>query len=259
MKKIDLRKGSGEYIALCVVAPMICSVIIMLCAFIQLSVNIHELSNATSVTGRSVAVCESMEDALIQSQRVAESAITSNNVSNIRTTVEYATADTEWKTGVLVKVTVYADIKTVAPFLMDGTRKKTTIISVEGNSNDDLNLLAALICSEGGASYEDKLAVGTVVMNRLDIHLYGAQTIKEVIYAPSQFEGIKTAVFRDALQNGAPDECLQIAREILLEGKRSSMIPSNCIAFRALSVSEDEMKEATGCTHFLVINNRFGW
>ena len=58
MKKINLRKGSGEYIAFAVVAPMICTVIIMICAFIQISINVHELSNATSVAGRSVAVCE---------------------------------------------------------------------------------------------------------------------------------------------------------------------------------------------------------
>lgn len=124
---------------------------------------------------------------------------------------------------------------------------------------DDEVLLAALIYSEAGASYEDRLAVGTVVMNRLDCHLYGAETLEDVIYEPNQFEGTKTSNFRNAMLNGAPEQCRQIAHAILYEGKRSSMIPSSCISFMAQSISEEEMRRRTGCTHFLVIDNRFGW
>lgn len=126
-----------------------------------------------------------------------------------------------------------------------------------GTESDEV-LLAALIYSEGGASYDDRLAVGTVVMNRLDMNLYGAKTIEEVIYQPNQFEGTKTSKFRDALAHGAPEQCRQIAKE-LLNGKRSDRIPANCISFMAQSISEAEMRRMTGCTHFLVIENRFGW
>lgn len=125
--------------------------------------------------------------------------------------------------------------------------------------DSDENLLAALIYSEGGASYEDKLAVGTVVMNRLDQHLYGAQTLQDVIYAPSQFSGTETENFRNALRGGAPEECRKIAHEILYEGRRSSLIPESCISFMALSISEHEMRRLTGCENFIVIDQRFGW
>lgn len=131
--------------------------------------------------------------------------------------------------------------------------------SVYVANDSDENLLASLICSEGGSSYEDKLAVGTVVMNRLDQHLYGAQTIHDVIYEPSQFEGIQTETFKNAIKNGAPEECLHIAHEILYENKRSSLIPANCIAFMALSISEEEMQRITGCKNFIIIDQRFGW
>ncbi len=124
---------------------------------------------------------------------------------------------------------------------------------------DDEKLLAALIYSEAGASYEDKLAVGTVVMNRLDMQYGGALTLEDVIYAPNQFEGTKTDNFRNALANGAPAQCQQVAYEILHEGKRSDKIPSSCVSFMALSISESEMRRRTGCTQFIIIDQRFGW
>lgn len=126
-------------------------------------------------------------------------------------------------------------------------------------STDNEKLLAALIYSEAGASYEDKLAVGTVVMNRLSMHTGGAKTLADVIYAPNQFAGTKTSNFRNALSDGAPEQCRQVAHEILYQGKRSELIPGNCISFMALSISESEMRRRTGCTNFIIIDQRFGW
>lgn len=133
------------------------------------------------------------------------------------------------------------------------------VITPTETRTDDEKLLAALIYSEAGASYEDKLAVGTVVMNRLDMQYGGALTLEDVIYAPNQFEGTKTANFRNALANGAPAQCQQVAYEILQEGKRSDKIPSTCVSFMALSISESEMHRRTGCTQFIIIDQRFGW
>lgn len=126
-------------------------------------------------------------------------------------------------------------------------------------STDNEKLLAALIYSEAGASYEDKLAVGTVVMNRLSMHTGGAKTLADVIYAPNQFAGTKTSNFRNSLSDGAPEQCRQVAHEILYQGKRSELIPGNCISFMALSISESEMRRRTGCTNFIIIDQRFGW
>lgn len=133
------------------------------------------------------------------------------------------------------------------------------VITPTETRTDDEKLLAALIYSEAGASYEDKLAVGTVVMNRLDMQYGGALTLEDVIYASNQFAGTNTDNFRNALQNGAPAQCQQIAYEILHEGKRSDKIPSNCVSFMALSISESEMRRRTGCTQFIIIDQRFGW
>ncbi len=133
------------------------------------------------------------------------------------------------------------------------------VITPTETRTDNEKLLAALIYSEAGASYEDKLAVGTVVMNRLDLQYGGALTLEDVIYAPNQFAGTNTDNFRNALQNGAPAQCQQVAYEILHEGKRSDKIPSSCVSFMALSISESEMRRRTGCTQFIIIDQRFGW
>ncbi len=133
------------------------------------------------------------------------------------------------------------------------------VITPTETRTDNEKLLAALIYSEAGASYEDKLAVGTVVMNRLDMQYGGALTLEDVIYAPNQFAGTNTDNFRNALQNGAPAQCQQIAYEILHEGKRSDKIHSSCVSFMALSISESEMRRRTGCTQFIIIDQRFGW
>ena len=87
------------------------------------------------------------------------------------------------------------------------------VITPTETREDNEKLLAALIYSEAGASYEDKLAVGTVVMNRLDMQYGDALTLEDVIYAPNQFEGTKTDNFRNALANGAPAQCQQAVRQ----------------------------------------------
>ena len=133
-KKIQFNKGSGEFVAFSVVAPLILSIVIMICAYIQLTVAIREITNALSVSGRSAAVCTSFEDAEAQSLLVAQSAITDRNISNISIKIEYASGYTEWEKGSIILVTIYADVDTVAPFLTSGTRSRTMVVTVEGGN-----------------------------------------------------------------------------------------------------------------------------
>jgi N-acetylmuramoyl-L-alanine amidase len=61
--------------------------------------------------------------------------------------------------------------------------------------NQDILLLARLINSEAiGESYEGKLAVGNVVMNRVKSKEF-PNTITEVIYQSGQFNGVGTQQF----------------------------------------------------------------
>lgn len=81
---------------------------------------------------------------------------------------------------------------------------------------EEVDLLAALIYCEAGAEpYEAKLAVGAVVVNRLERGTYG-KTIADVIYQPGQFTPACDGKVNNALINGtATESCYQAAREAL--------------------------------------------
>ena len=81
---------------------------------------------------------------------------------------------------------------------------------------EEIDLLAALIyCEANIEPYEAKLAVGAVVMNRLERGTYGS-TLVDVIYQPEQFTPACDGKVNDALINGkATESCYQAAREAL--------------------------------------------
>jgi hypothetical protein len=78
-------------------------------------------------------------------------------------------------------------------------------------STDDTTLLAAIIyCEAGNQSYEGKVAVGAVVLNRV----YSASfpnTISEVIYQSGQFTPASSGALASALANGVPSSCYEAA------------------------------------------------
>lgn len=100
----------------------------------------------------------------------------------------------------------------------------TPIISTDKN---DINMLAALIeCEAGGESYEGKLAVGSVVMNRVSSS-YFPNTLVEVIYQNGQFSPVASGRYATVLSRGASSECIRAASEVL-----SGNITLNCLYFR---------------------------
>ena len=88
-------------------------------------------------------------------------------------------------------------------------------------------LLAALIqCEAGGESYEGKLAVGSVVINRVrSSHFPGS--IAGVIYQSGQFSPVASGRFAAVLAEGADASCVQAAAEVL-----GGRITVDCLYFR---------------------------
>lgn len=85
---------------------------------------------------------------------------------------------------------------------------------------DDLTLLAGIIEAEAGSvSYEGMIAVGSVVMNRVESPNF-ADTIAGVVYAPYQFEPAETGILAVILARGPAAPCMQAAQEVL-DGKRN--------------------------------------
>lgn len=91
----------------------------------------------------------------------------------------------------------------------------------------DTTLLAALIqCEAGGESYEGKLAVGSVVMNRVRSSHF-PNTVAGVIYQSGQFSPVASGRFASVLAKGPNKSCTKAASEVL-----SGNITTNCLYFR---------------------------
>lgn len=82
----------------------------------------------------------------------------------------------------------------------------------------DLELLAAIIyCEARGESYYGQLAVGAVVLNRVNDPRF-PNTIRGVIYSPNQFSPVwagNPTYFDIALARGANASCIAAATEVL--------------------------------------------
>lgn len=86
----------------------------------------------------------------------------------------------------------------------------------KGVSRQDLELLAALIqCEAGGESYVGQVAVGNVVMNRVESEKH-PDTISEVIYADGQFSPVRNGSLSRTLSSGnVSASCRQAALEAI--------------------------------------------
>lgn len=80
-------------------------------------------------------------------------------------------------------------------------------------SEDDVYLLACLVCAEAGSEpYEGKLAVANVVLNRLRSGAYGS-TISDVIYARNQFSVVKNGRLASVMSSGPNSGSITAAKE----------------------------------------------
>lgn len=107
--------------------------------------------------------------------------------------------------------------------LNQDTENQTPIIA----DNSEQALLAALIqCEAGGESYEGKLAVGSVVINRVRSSHF-PNSIAGVIYQSGQFSPVASGRFATVLAEGADASCVQAASEVL-----GGRITVDCLYFR---------------------------
>lgn len=91
-------------------------------------------------------------------------------------------------------------------------------------TDPDLDLLSRVIQAEaGGEEYNGKLAVGTVVMNRLESERWG-NSIREVLKAKNQFAKPKRYASEDS----------QKAAQVVLDGERT--LPSFVLFFQQAKV-----------------------
>ena len=100
------------------------------------------------------------------------------------------------------------------------TTPEDTSGALSGYTEADLKLMAAIIQAEaGGESYAGKLAVGTVVMNRVMSSKF-PNTLSGVIYQTNQFQPVRDGHLALILERGPNETCINAAREVL-NGYRS--------------------------------------
>ncbi|SHI57345.1 cell wall hydrolase [Parasporobacterium paucivorans] len=81
---------------------------------------------------------------------------------------------------------------------------------------DDLKLLATIIyCEAANQPYEGKLAVGSVIINRVNSARFSQNTIYDVIFAPGQFAPVASGRFALRYAAGVTEECTRAAQEVL--------------------------------------------
>jgi len=102
----------------------------------------------------------------------------------------------------------------------EGIVEEATTAAPYNASEDDLSKLAAIIyCEARGESYEGMLAVGSVVMNRVNDTRF-PNTIEAVIMSPGQFSPVASGLYAIALAKGSNEVCIQAAKEVLYDGVR---------------------------------------
>lgn len=92
--------------------------------------------------------------------------------------------------------------------------QQTALAMQRGISLQELEVLAALIqCEAGGESYVGQVAVGNVVMNRMESEQH-PDTVMEVIYEEGQFTPVRNGMLSRTLSSGLiSPSCRQAALE----------------------------------------------
>ena len=94
-------------------------------------------------------------------------------------------------------------------------QERQELIVQEGTSvigtTDDMLLAALIYMESGNQPYEGQVAVGAVVMNRVNSPAY-PNTIAGVIYASGQFTPTVTGRVEELAISGVPESCIQAAR-----------------------------------------------
>ncbi len=105
--------------------------------------------------------------------------------------------------------------------------KEDTSTVVYVPTDSDQYLLGAIIqCEAGGESYDGKLAVGSVVINRVKSS-YFPNSVSGVIYQSGQFSPVASGRLAYRLEAGVDGSCLQAAQDVL-----NGNITMGCLYFR---------------------------
>lgn len=129
-------------------------------------------------------------------------------------------------------------------------QKEDTSGALEGYTQSDLTLMAAIIQAEAdNQSYEGKLAVGSVVMNRVKSSKF-PNTVSGVIYQKNQFAPVNDGHLALILERGPNETCYRAARQVL-EGYRNV----ECLFFWTVDLANE--RDIWDITYGVVIGDHY--
>lgn len=109
-------------------------------------------------------------------------------------------------------VTIEEELAAQAAVQMEAAKGGATQGAATALSSDDVTLLAAMIqCEAGNESFEGKVAVGNVILNRVNSGSYPG-SIYGVITAPGQFPPATNGTLTNVLARGIKSDCIQAAQ-----------------------------------------------
>ena len=178
-----------------------------------------------------------MQDEMKQNQNRVNNLIstTRENLAQTKQELENAKEDVENLEEELAKMIEYEQQLEIQKAKEDAARlaeiKKQEQEDTSGvvyvPTDSDQYLLGAIIqCEADGESYEGKLAVGSVILNRVKSS-YFPNTISGVIYQSGQFSPVASGRLAYRLEAGVNSTCLQAAQEVL-----NGNITVTCLYFR---------------------------
>ena len=93
---------------------------------------------------------------------------------------------------------------------------ETQTVDYDANIDEVFALAVIIWCEAGNQSYEGKVAVGNVVLNRVASPRFKQNTIIDVIRAPGQFSPVGSGWFDREIRKGTVNEsCMQAALDAL--------------------------------------------
>lgn len=173
------------------------------------------------------------EESSSASISIEESSVASEEESDTSTSKEVEETSSEESSSVYSEETSYID-----PEVKEQPQDEEEVVEIEESepntesssseeqnsyTDEDLYYLTCAIVGEGqNVSFEEQIAVASVVVNRLNSEWFNYDTIKEVCTAPGQYSS-----FSNGMAYREPTEENIAAAKYVLEN--GSQLPGNCI------------------------------
>lgn len=139
-KKINWRKGTGEFIGFTIASIGLVTFLIMIISVSLLDHTSEMMENAVSEIGRQVVTCDSIEEAREDAQIIAEYVLEGNSTvvdGSVEADVEYSVgADAQWQKGNYITVYLSAELDNMFPST-SGTKEVSAILMIENSGSGD--------------------------------------------------------------------------------------------------------------------------